>query len=60
MFIRALITMLTADAVDRHMREQQHKAWLAEYEARAVAAARAAVASESALGYDPARPERPT
>jgi post-segregation antitoxin (ccd killing protein) len=60
MFIRALITMLAADTVDRHMREQQHKAWLAEYEARAAAAARAAVASGSPLAYDPARPERST
>jgi hypothetical protein len=60
MFIRALITMLAADAVDRHMREQQHKALLAEYEARAVAAARAAVTSGDPVAYDPARLERPT
>ena len=59
MFVRALITMLAADAVDRHMREQQHKAWLAEYEARAAVAARVAVASPGPLTYDPARPERP-
>jgi len=60
MFIRALFTMLAADAVDRHMREQQHAAWLAEYEARAAAAARAAATSGGPLAYDPARPERPT
>jgi len=60
MFIRALIIMLAADAVDRRMREQQHKAWLAEYEARSAVAARAAVASPGPLAYDPARPERPT
>ena len=60
MFIRALITMLAADAVDRHMREQQHRAWLAEYEARAAAATRPAVSPSATPAYDPARPERPT
>jgi hypothetical protein len=60
MFVRALFTVLAADAVDRHMREQQHKAWLAEYEARAAAAARAASPYPVTPGYDPARPERPT
>lgn len=59
MFVRALIAMLAADAVDRHVRAQQHKAWLAVYEARAAAAARTAVASVGAQDYDPARPERP-
>jgi hypothetical protein len=38
MFIRAFITMVAADAVDRHMREQQHRTWLSEAEARAVVA----------------------
>jgi hypothetical protein len=57
MFLRALMTMLAADAVDRRLREKQHKAWLAEYEARAAAAARGA---SPAPAYDPARPERPT
>ena len=60
MFIRALITMLAADAVDRHVREQQHKALLAEFEARAVAAARAAVTPGGPVAYDPEHPERPT
>jgi hypothetical protein len=39
MFIRAFITMVTADAVDRHLREQQHRAWVAE-QARIAAAER--------------------
>jgi hypothetical protein len=37
-FIRAFITLVAADTVDRHMREQQHRAWLAEAEARTAAA----------------------
>jgi hypothetical protein len=41
MFIRAFITMVAADAVDRHIREQQHRAWVAEAEARAAAAEQA-------------------
>jgi hypothetical protein len=50
--------MLAADAVDRHVRERQREAWLALYQARAAAAARA-VTSAGPLAYDPARPERP-
>jgi hypothetical protein len=38
MFIRAFLTMVAADAVDRHMREQQHRAWAAQVEARVAAA----------------------
>jgi hypothetical protein len=60
MFIRAFITMVAADAVDRHIREQQHKGWLAEYEARVAAAAHAAVPSAGPPGHDPAAPERST
>ncbi|MBJ7329178.1 MAG: hypothetical protein JHC95_04720 [Solirubrobacteraceae bacterium] len=30
MFIKAFLTLVAADAVDRHMREQQRKAWLAQ------------------------------
>ena len=41
MFIKAFLTMITADAVDRHMREQQHRAWMAEQQAREAAAAAA-------------------
>jgi hypothetical protein len=38
MFIRAFITMVAADAVDRQMREQQHRRWVAAEEARAASA----------------------
>ena len=38
MFIRAFITMVAADAVDRHMREQQHQRWVAAEQARAAPA----------------------
>lgn len=55
MFIRALFTMLAADAVDRHMREQQHNAWQADYEARAAAAARVASQRPVSVGCDPER-----
>lgn len=41
MFIKAFFTMVAADAVDRHMREQQHQAWIAEEQARREAAAAA-------------------
>jgi hypothetical protein len=60
MFIRAFITMLAAHAVDRHMRDQQHQAWLADYEARAANAAGASLPQRAPMGYDPVRPERPT
>jgi hypothetical protein len=60
MFIRALMTMLAADAVDRHMREQQHRAWLAACEARAAAATRPAAPPPGMPAFDPARPERPS
>jgi hypothetical protein len=39
MFFRALIAMVTADAFDRHMREEQYRGWVAAEEARAAAAA---------------------
>lgn len=39
MFIKAFITMVAADAVDRHLREQQHQAWIAQEQARLEAAA---------------------
>jgi hypothetical protein len=29
-FLKALAAMVTADAIDRHRREQQRRAWLAE------------------------------
>src|SRR5438093_880270 len=63
MFIRAFITMVAADAVDRHLREQQHSASVAAEPARAAAVGphRAPVEPPRAPGsYDPMRPERPT
>ena len=59
MFIRAFITMVAADAVDRHMREQQRRAWLAEDRARAEAQAAHHGPSASPVGFDPRQPERP-
>lgn len=46
MFIRAFLTMAAADAVDRHMRERQRRAWIEAERARLAAeqAARAAAA----------------
>jgi len=63
-FFKVLAAIVTADAVDRRMRNQQHAAWAAEYARRhAVAAARlaAADANVSAAGSDqwePGAPER--
>lgn len=63
MLWRAFVAMLTADAFDRHMREQQYRAWVAAEEARAAAANgphRPLFAPPpGAREYDPRRPERP-
>jgi hypothetical protein len=63
MFFRAFIAMLTADAFDRHKREQQYRAWAATEEARAAAANaphRPLFAAPAGSGaYDLRRPERP-
>lgn len=56
MFIRAFITMVAADAVDRHIREQQHRTWIAEEQARAAAAA----ATDRAPLEPPAHTDPPT
>lgn len=63
MFLRAFLAMVTADAIDRHRREQQYWAWVAAEEARVAASngprrplfAPPAECSE----YDLRRPERP-
>jgi hypothetical protein len=34
MFIRAFLTMVAADAVDRHMRDRQHHAWTMQTQTR--------------------------
>jgi len=64
MFLRALLAMVTADAFDRHRREQQYRAWVAAEEARIAAASgprRPLFAPPTGpLHYDPCRPERPT
>jgi hypothetical protein len=64
MFFRAFVAMVTADAVDRRMREQQYRGWVAAEEARAAAAnspRRPLFAPPSgSWGYDPLRPERPS
>jgi hypothetical protein len=62
MFFKALMAMVTADAFDRHMREQQYRAWVAAEEARAAAAGaehRPLFAPPAPQQYDPRRPERP-
>jgi hypothetical protein len=63
MFFRAFVAMLTADAFDRHMREQQYRAWVAIEEARAATATgphRPMFAPSPGSGEDDlSRPERP-
>jgi len=64
MFLRAFLAMITADAIDRHRRKQQHRTWVAAEEARLAASngpreplfAAPAQPSE----HDLRRPERPT
>ena len=64
MFWRAFLAMVTADAIDRHKREQQYRTWVAAEQARVAASngpdgplfAVPARPSE----YDLRRPERPT
>lgn len=38
MFFKVLTAIVTADAFDRHMRDQQHRAWIAEEARRQPAA----------------------
>jgi hypothetical protein len=63
MFFRAFVAMLTADAFDRHMRDQQYRAWAAAEETRAAAANaphRPLFAPPAGSGaYDLRQPERP-
>jgi hypothetical protein len=63
MFWRAFLAMVTADAIDRHRREQQYRAWVAAEEARVAASngpRRPLFAPPVAPRYDLLRPERPT
>jgi hypothetical protein len=62
MFWRAFLAMVTADAIDRHRREQQYRTWAAAEEARAVAAnapRRPVFGPPATPTYDLTRPERP-
>jgi hypothetical protein len=62
MFWRAFLAIVTADAIDRHRREQQYRAWVAAEEARAAAANgphRPLYAPPAEPQYDLQRPERP-
>jgi hypothetical protein len=59
MILRAFIAMITADAIDRHMREQQHRGWVAAEETRFAAAAAPRRPLLVFPGFDPRRPERP-
>jgi hypothetical protein len=59
MILRAFIAIVAADAIDRHRREQQHRAWAADDQARAAAHAQSAPPLASGR-FDPLRPERPT
>ena len=62
MFWRAFVAMVTADAIDRHRREQQYRTWAAKEKARAAAAnapRRPVFAPPATPAYDLTRPERP-
>ena len=60
MILRAFIAMITADAIDRHMREQQHRGWVAAEQARFAAAGASRRPPLAVLpDFDPRRPERP-
>jgi hypothetical protein len=59
MFLRAFITMITADAIDRHMREQQYRARAAAEQARADARSSDHRPRSAPVAFDPRRPERP-
>jgi hypothetical protein len=65
-FFKVLAAIVTADAFDRHMREQQHRAWVA-HEASHGAGAPDAGSPHGSLpaaagvpDWDSGAPERPT
>ncbi len=66
MFFRVLAAMVTADAFDRRMREQQRRAWLAQDQLRRSGPAAPMISPRSAppdaqpAGWDSAAPERRT
>jgi hypothetical protein len=65
-FFKVLAAIVTADAFDRHMREQQHQAWAAQEASHGAGAPDAASSDGSQLapagvsGWDSGAPERPT
>ena len=59
MLFRALIAMITADAINRHRRERQHQAWVSAAQARTAATSANASQRPVERGFDPLRPERP-
>jgi hypothetical protein len=60
MILTAFIAMITADAIDRHLREQQHRGWVAAAEEARCATTVAPRRPGFVLpGFDPRRPERP-
>ena len=65
MFFRVLAAMVTADAFDRHQRQQQHRAWLAEGARQQTTQAGAMTdplwpSPKAASDPQPARLDRPT
>ena len=64
MFWRAFLAMVTADAIDRHRREQQYRTWVAAEQARIAASNRPLrplfARPTQPSDYDPQRPERAT
>jgi hypothetical protein len=59
MFWRAFVAMVTADAIDRHRREQQYRTWAAARAVAANAPRRPMFAPPANPAYDLTRPERP-
>jgi hypothetical protein len=59
MFLRAFITMIAVDAIDRRTREQQYRAWVAAEEARAAVAGATHRPRFAPVEFDPRRPVRP-
>jgi hypothetical protein len=61
--LKVFAAIVTADAIDRHMREQQHRAWIAE-DARGQADRAPGLdprrPTVTRAGWDAAAPERPT
>jgi hypothetical protein len=63
-FFKVLAAIVTADAFDRHMREQQHRAWAAQEAPHGAGAPASASPGGSQVAgvssWDSGAPERPT